>query len=251
MNKVIENAGPFFLEGKGNKKKELVFLIHGFTGSPAHLLELGRYLNSKGYSVKAPLLKGHGKTAEDMEPTGWKDWLESAVSSYEEEKGKYNKVYVAGISMGGLLTLILASKYPEINKVITMNTPIKFKNWVVHLTPIVKYFKRFNEIVPPDVKDGENGDLDIGLEKTPVKCVPHLIKISKLAKKSLKKIENNIFIIQSKIDMQVNPESANVIFNNVSSVNKNLLWLEKSKHLCTLGVEREFIFEEIFKYIEN
>lgn len=251
MSNIEENARPFYFEGKGENKKTLILLIHGFTGSPAHLLELGKALNSEGYSVKGPLLSGHGTTAEDMEFTNWKDWLSSAVNAYEEEVGKFEKINVGGISMGGLLTLILGSRYPEINKIFTMNTPIRFKNKIVHITPIIKYFKRFNEIVPPDVAEGENADLDIGLSKTPVRCIPSLVKISKMAEKGLSKIKTDIFIIQSKIDGQVNPVSADIINDKVSTDNKRILWLEKSKHLCTLGLEREFITKEIIKYLSE
>jgi len=95
-------------EFKGSNKG--VLLIHGFTGSPFVLRFLGEHLNKKGgYTVKAPLLKGHGTSIEDMEKASWKDWIDDVKNAHKELEKECSKVYVVGYSMGGLLAIILAS----------------------------------------------------------------------------------------------------------------------------------------------
>ena len=37
-----------------------VLLIHGFTGTPAELRELGEILHKRGHTVQGLLLSGHG-----------------------------------------------------------------------------------------------------------------------------------------------------------------------------------------------
>ena len=49
-------AQPFFFpEGE-----HAVLLMHGFTGSPAHMRKLGEALHARGFAVRGILLPGHG-----------------------------------------------------------------------------------------------------------------------------------------------------------------------------------------------
>ena len=55
-------AQPFFFpEGE-----HAVLLMHGFTGSPAHMRKLGEALHARGFAVRGILLPGHGGVPEDM-----------------------------------------------------------------------------------------------------------------------------------------------------------------------------------------
>ena len=251
MQLMHELAAPFTFEGSGDKKDTLCLLVHGFTGSPAHLLELGQAINQDGYSVKSILLPGHGTTPEEMEKTDHNDWYNHIEKTYLSVKGEYSKVNILSMSMGALASMVLLGKHHDVNKFVSMSAPIRFRNKMVKYTPIIKFFKRFNEIVPPPVQEGENGENDVGYKKTPLKCVPHMIKLSKMAEKSLPKITTPIMVVQSYIDGQVLPESGQIIFDNVSSEVKKILWMENSKHIVTLGLEREFIFQEIIKFLNE
>jgi carboxylesterase len=42
--------------GHGENSRIGIILVHGFTGSPASMRPWGEYLNSKGYTVRVPLL---------------------------------------------------------------------------------------------------------------------------------------------------------------------------------------------------
>ena len=251
MQLMHELAAPFTFEGTNVKKDTLCLLVHGFTGSPAHLLELGQAINRDGYSVKSILLPGHGTTPEEMEKTNHDDWYKCIEDAYLSAKNEYSKVNIISLSMGALATMVLLGKHHGANKFITMSAPICFRNPLVKFTPIIKYFKRFNEIVPPPVQEGENGEKDIGYLKTPVKCVKYMLKLSKMARKSLPQITTPIMVIQSHIDGQVLPESGQIIFDGVSSEIKKILWLENSKHIVPLGLERKFIFQEIIKFLNE
>ena len=57
---VLQGGEPFFLQGG----KHGVILTHGFTGTPAEMLLLGRYLHAQGYTVLGIRLAGHGTTPE-------------------------------------------------------------------------------------------------------------------------------------------------------------------------------------------
>ncbi|OVE81236.1 hypothetical protein BVY03_04295, partial [bacterium K02(2017)] len=96
---------------KGNKDVG-VLLIHGFTATPDCMRYLANHLNSLGFSVSAPLLAGHGTTKENLAKTNWQDWYESCHQIFRKMQQDYSHIFVAGLSLGGLLALKLAQDYP-------------------------------------------------------------------------------------------------------------------------------------------
>lgn len=87
-----------------------VLLLHGFTGSPWELRLLGESLAARGVHVVCPRLPGHGTTPEAMLWAGYADWLRAAEDAFDSLRAA-KRVIVAGLSMGGLLAMVLASRH--------------------------------------------------------------------------------------------------------------------------------------------
>src|SRR5699024_9255203 len=105
-----------------------VLLLHGFTGHSADVRMLGRFLETKGYTSHAPIYRGHGKAPEHIIEASPDEWWEDAVAGYNHLKELgYEKIAIAGLSMGGALALKLAGSR-EVKAVIPMCTPIFFDN---------------------------------------------------------------------------------------------------------------------------
>ncbi|BBE31083.1 hypothetical protein OSSY52_12240 [Tepiditoga spiralis] len=132
INKISQ---PSFFEGG----EEAVLLIHGYTGTPHDMRYLGHMLHKAGFTVSIPRLPGHGTNSIDFQNSNWKDWLRKVTDEYIDLKYKYKEVYISGLSMGGVLTLILASKFKP--KKIALAAPaIEAKNKKIKITPFLKYF---------------------------------------------------------------------------------------------------------------
>ena len=56
-----------------------VLLFHGFTSDPASLRAWADHLVTEGYSVRLPLLPGHGTRWQDANHTTFADWLGAAT----------------------------------------------------------------------------------------------------------------------------------------------------------------------------
>ncbi|GAB6137015.1 alpha/beta hydrolase [Halanaerobaculum tunisiense] len=243
MDYLDELAKPFFWENSA----EACLIIHGFTGTPAHMRQLGEFLHQEGaYTVKGMLLPGHGTSLEEMEQTDWQDWLQAAKEEYEQLTQEYDKVYVMGLSMGGVLTLLLAQEY-DVDKIIPIAAPIKIWDKKAYLAPILKYFKRFEKVEEADDKP----KYDIGYSGMPVKSIQDLLKLMKLANNSLDQIESPLLVIQSNQDQTVKPVSAQMIYEGVASKEKEILWLEESGHVCTIGPEQNKLQDRILVFLQN
>jgi carboxylesterase len=101
-------TAPFEL-GEG---REACLLLHGFTGSPWEMRPLGEALAARGYHVRCPLLPGHGATPEALLHVGERDWLEAAEAEAARALAGHRRLYVAGLSVGALLALLLAARRP-------------------------------------------------------------------------------------------------------------------------------------------
>ena len=82
-----------------------VLVLHGFTGNPSSVRVLAEAAIAEGYDVEMPRLPGHGTTVDDMMTTGWDDWFGAALQAFDDLAERCQRVVVAGLSMGGLLTL--------------------------------------------------------------------------------------------------------------------------------------------------
>ena len=96
--------------GSGAKKGVGVLLVHGFTGSPAGMRPWAEYLNKLGYTVRVPLLPGHGTKAEDLNLVKWQEWPAKVESELTILLQSCEKVFICGLSMGGGTTLNVAAR---------------------------------------------------------------------------------------------------------------------------------------------
>ena len=102
-----------------------VVLIHGFTGSPSELQLLAEALNTEGYGVEVPLLMGHGTNLNELmgvHPQQWIDPLDALITRLLSEG---QKVVVGGLSLGSILSLQLALRYPQIKALLLYSPPVR------------------------------------------------------------------------------------------------------------------------------
>jgi carboxylesterase len=74
-----------------------------------------------GFSVELPRLPGHGTTVEEMKETRWADWTAEVEAAYQRLAARTERVVVAGLSMGGSLSLWTAFRHPEVAGLVLVN----------------------------------------------------------------------------------------------------------------------------------
>ncbi len=240
-------AAPFRMEGN---MPGAVILIHGWTGSPAHLRVLGAYLNGAGYTVNAPLLEGHGTKLEDMVGTGWRDWVRTATEAAVSEASAGGPIHLVGLSMGGIISLLLAPVL-EAASVTTINAPLRVWNKQMKLAGMYRGSDRIEPSDPPVPAPSEMQKYQHQYDGTPVGTVAELYDLMRAAKRNVDRVTCPTLIIQSKTDETVRPESAEIIYDGVSSSDKGLVWLENSRHVALLDDERDVIARSILEHLNG
>ncbi len=241
-------ALPYLLKGG----PVAILAVHGYNGYSNDLLYVGKMLNKQGFTVSIPRLPGHGTNAADFHETGSRDWLRHVTDCYFNLKAEYKTVYLLGFSMGGLLALLLASRF-NIERIALISPAIINQNWTIKLTPFLKYFVKKQK---RDWKD-ESADPDrIFLAKeywywNYVKMAAELLKIQRLAKKRLPLVTCDTMIIVSEKDLAVPVSAADYISSRISSSVKKTLILDNSPHVSTLGPEKKLIAEYLVKWFKK
>ncbi len=116
-------TASFTLGPPAGKAVAAVLLIHGFTGSPWEIRPLGESLAARGFHVRAIKLPGHGTDPEEMAWVTWREW-EAAAEEGLAALAEFPTVFVAGLSMGALLGLLLAARQPGRVKGLAMMAPV-------------------------------------------------------------------------------------------------------------------------------
>lgn len=240
---IAHEARTEFLSGS----KEIgVLVIHGFTGSTQSMRPVAYALHEQGYTVSMPCLKGHGTTPEDMETTGYKDWVASVTDAYNELKDKVREVFVFGLSMGGALTLYTAINF-EVKGAITVNAAID----------LPEFAKTFNDTKTTRFINGIGSDIkkpgikEWAYDRTPKKCIGEVLELLDIVKTDLSKVTCPILIFSSLEDHIVPPYNQRYIYDRVGSQNKELIELRESYHVATLDNDFDLIMNKTLEFIEK
>lgn len=245
MKTVQRSPKPFFYPGE----KTGILLLHGFTGTPSELRPMGQYFNERGYTVYAPLLAGHGTSPEEMEQTTWRDWWQSSLDAYDKMRAeKLDRLFVAGLSMGGTLSLALAAQRP-VDGVIPMCAPIYIRDRRALLANVLKYFIRYKKRTGH--RDPEIEAHLCPYDRTPVKCIAELTQLISHVKTLLPDVKAPSLVIQAGKDELILGKSAQYIYQNIASTDKKLSWYHQSTHIITVDRERKELFKEIEQFIRE
>src|SRR3954463_16513910 len=111
---VLPGAEPFaFPGGNGPDGRTGVLLVHGFTGTPMSMRPGGEPRAAEGFAVSCPLLPGHGTRWQDCNTSTHDQWTTAVSEAFDSLAADCDRVFVAGLSMGGTLATRLAEVRPD------------------------------------------------------------------------------------------------------------------------------------------
>ena len=227
-----------------------VLVIHGFTGSPVSMRPWAEHLAAAGFTVELPRLPGHGTRWEDMAVTRWEDWYSEVDRTLTDLKGRCDQVFVAGLSMGGSLTLRLAEQRPaDVAGLILVNPAVHTERWDRHLLPVVRHFvKAFPGIINDTKKPGVD---EGGYSKLPLQAVYSLQQAWATIKTDIARVSSPLLLMHSREDHVVEPSNSVWILGHVSSKDTTEVWLENSYHVATLDNDAPLIFSTSVDFINR
>jgi len=222
---------------RGNDKG--ILLIHGMTATPWEVRPLGEFIASRNITVVAPLIAGHGTSAAELNKVSWEDWYASANDSLAYLKSRVHRVYVAGVSTGSDLAVLLA-KDNDLDGLILIAPPIELQDSSAKFARVAYPFLPY--VASPSV-GAEKGHY---YEYKSVHAVAELNTLIGKVKTALPKVTEPTLILQSVNDKTVKPSSATFVFDHIGSKQKELRLYGNATHVL---VAEQDAPDVIFRYV--
>ncbi|ERH34153.1 carboxylesterase [Staphylococcus equorum UMC-CNS-924] len=239
----IKLPKPFFFE-EGNRA---VLLLHGFTGNSSDVRQLGRFLQKKGYTSYAPHYEGHAAPPEEILKSSPFVWFKEALDGYDflVEKG-YDEIVVAGLSLGGCYALKL-SLNRDVKGIITMCSPMYIKTEGSMFDGVLEYARNFKKYEGKD-ETTINKEMDVFQPSETLKDLQGQIQD---VRDHVDEVMDPLLVVQAEQDQMINTDSANIIYNESESDEKDIKWYANSGHVITIDKEKELVFEDVYQFLES
>ena len=182
---------------------------------------------------------------------------------------------VGGLSLGAILSLMLAAEFPDDVAGVACLAPTLFYDgwsvpWYHRLIPLVdytplKYFTYIREGEPYGLKDESlrakiaarysSAKLDDssdaarqGYAHFPVRLFCEMRRIISRCKRALPQVSTPLLVVQAEQDDVTGPRNAQFILERVASTRRELVLLKQSYHLVSADVERSVVAERLQKF---
>lgn len=241
----VRMPGNFaFSEGT---KDYAVLLLHGFTGNTSDVRQLGRFLEKNEVPSYAFNYEGHTESPENILKSSPYVWYKQAIDKYDELKESYDKVFVVGLSIGGVLALKL-SMDRDVEAVGTICSPMTLKTE----SELLNNFKIYAEMFKKRFEYKEDGQIKRELESyTDASIFTDIKKIIGSTRDRLGEVTEPIFVAQGKLDDVIDINSAEIIIDEVGSDDKEVKYYENSGHVLTIDKDKEELFEDYYAFLNR
>lgn len=220
-----------------------VLVLHGFTGNPSSMRGMAEAFAAAGFHVEMPRLPGHGTTIDDMLTTSWADWYGEAEAAYARLAGRASTVVVAGLSMGGALTLHVGAAHPEVAGLVCVNPATQpqppeviamLQGMVDDGTTVMPGIG--SDIADPDVHES-------AYDGAPLPQLLSLVNdgLAPLAS-LLPSMTAPLLLVNSLNDHVVDPAQAEFLASTYGGPVERVV-LERSYHVATQDYEKDIVFE--------
>jgi carboxylesterase len=258
-------------------------LFHGLTGCPAELSYVAHYVHGRGgFNVECPQLLNHGqpigvlaKTRMDELYAGARERLARAREACAKDGCP---LVVGGLSIGAVLSLMLAAERPDdVAGVVCMSPTFFYDGWNVpwthRLIPLADYlpFKNFTylrEGPPYGLKNEalrarvaatyESASLRnhalasrLGYAHFPIALFCEMRHLIRRCIGLLPQVTAPLLLLQAEEDDMTSPRNSQFVYDHVASQRKQLLLLRNSYHVITVDHDREEVAAAITAFCRD
>ena len=260
-----------------------VLLFHGLTGAPSEFGYIAHYLHRRsGFTVRCPRLANHGQPLAVLARTRWQQLLGRARQDLSEAgaqaRSSGQTLVVGGLSLGAVLSLLLAAESPtQVDGVICLSPTLFYDGWnvpwthkllrLVDYTPL-KYFTYYREGPPYGFKDEhlrsriaaryENRSLDdtadaasLGYAHFPVRLFCEMRHLIEHCIHALPRVTAPLLLVQAEHDEATSPRNSLFIHEHAASKQKEMITLRDSYHVVTADLERAKVAAEMSRFCRS
>jgi carboxylesterase len=250
-----EIGSPYLLHHPGSS--DAVLLIHGFMAAPHEVRDWADDLFSRGYTVYAPRLAGHGTSAEDLARRNYTDWVESVERGYEILAGCSERISVAGFSTGAGLALHQAIIHPDrYQSVISVSAPMKFSGLSSRLSETVEIWNKaasscgLHTLRKPFARNHPDNP-EINYHRCPIHGFNQVKALMRIVDRGLPGLSVPALIVQGNRDPKVSPRSGRMIYDRIKRVDKSYVEIDFHLHGIVRGEVGKAVFAAAHDFLKS
>lgn len=250
---IIPGAEAFTLPTRGDGPA--VLMLHGFGDTPQTLRYLGGALHAAGFTVRVPLLPGHGRSLAEFGRSDAASWLAHARDELAALRARHASVALVGLSMGGALASVLAAETPDVRAVALLAPYLSMPTTVRRLARV----HRLLELAVPWT--ASRGERSIHDEREAARSLsygvvaPHLLRellrVTEAAQQALPRIVAPTLVVYSRQDNRVPVDAAEREYARLRTPERELVWLEGCGHLVTVDHEHREVSARVSAFLDR
>jgi carboxylesterase len=233
------DVSPFDLKPvAGEANGAAALCLHGLTGTPYEVRPVAEALTASGVRAVGIWMAGHNGTVEDLARTSRHEWVEHAAEALAALQAEHEKVFLVGVSLGGLVCLRLAEQH-RVDGLVTIGSPLSLPFPIPQLIPVLRLFATARPKRSSGVRDPYALARHPRFPAMPYDAVRELIRLQREVVQELDAIRAPILVAHGVHDETALPSNAARIFEGVGTAasDKRLMMFERSGHVVTVDYD--------------
>jgi carboxylesterase len=265
---VIAGAEPLVLDGG----PRAALLLHGFGDTPQALAALARALHARGWTVRVPLLPGHGRSLEAFCASTARQWTAHARDAFDALRSTHEEVAIVGLSMGGALAVTLAARSgaeaPSPVGATTAAPPVGSAAALVLLAPFLELspsarlwttiwplWSLWRRWVPGDaeasIRDPRARAESLGYGVATPRLLRQVRDVADAAAASLGALQLPTLVVHSVADYRISTAAAERGFARLVAATRELRWVQRSGHVITVDHDSAEVTSMVLDWLER
>lgn len=249
---IIPGAAPIACDAG----ERAVVLLHGFGDTPQTLEGLARALHARGWTVRAPLLPGHGRTLESFHASRGDQWTAAARDAFERLRAAHATVAIVGLSMGGALATSLAAAVGDRAVTLVLLAPfLEVAPSGRILTAAWPVWSLWRAWVPGDaaaaIHDPVARRESLGYGVSSPRALRELRGIVDAASSAARQLHIPTLVMHSRTDYRISVAAAERGYAKLGATTKRLQWVEHSGHVITVDRDANEVIAAVVDWLEQ
>lgn len=250
----------------GGPPSRAVLLIHGFGDTPQTVARQAQALHQQGWTVRAPLLPGHGRSLAAFRASNAGQWYGAARDAYRTLCATHDSVAIVGLSMGGALATSLAAeaarragegtpgwRAPSALVLVAPFLEVTARGRV--LTTLWPLWSLVRAWVPgraeASIRDPRARAESLGYGVSTPRLLHQLRLVVDAARQAAPQAKAPTLMLCSTSDYRVPRAAAERAYARLGARDKALLWVERSGHVITVDYDADQVTAAIVDWLRR